>query len=108
MNLKEETVIYLNPEHLKTVREILAQFVPEYEVLAFGSRVTRKAKKYSDLDLVVMTDKPLSVRTMARLKEAFSESRLPFKVDVIDWASISDGFRKVVKSNFDVVQKGNI
>ena len=105
MSLKEETLIDLNPEHLKTVQAILAEHVPGYEVLAFGSRVTWTAKEYSDLDLAVMTDKPLPVRTMAQLKEAFSESRLPFKVDVVDWASISDGFREVVKRDCEVVQK---
>ncbi|HLC16237.1 MAG TPA: nucleotidyltransferase domain-containing protein [Thermodesulfovibrionia bacterium] len=88
------------------MREILSQHVPECEVIAFGSRVTGTAKEYSDLDLAIITDKLLPVRTMAKLKEAFSESRLPFKVDVVDWGSASDGFRNVIKEKCKIVQRG--
>ena len=31
-------MIDLNPKHLKTIQYILAEYVPDYEVRAFGSR----------------------------------------------------------------------
>jgi len=40
------------------VRDILHRSVPNRSVWAFGSRVTGKARRYSDLDLVVMGDRP--------------------------------------------------
>lgn len=92
-------------DHLKTILAILSKYVPEHEVWAFGSRVNQKPKKYSDLDLVIKTEAPLSAGVIAHLREAFSESNLPFKVDVVDWAKISKDFQKIIEEKFEVVQK---
>lgn len=89
--------IDISPKDLETVKNILKKHVPEYEVRAFGSRVKWTAGKSSDLDLVLMTDKPLPTLRMADLKEEFSESDLPFKVDVVDWAATKDNFRKIIE-----------
>ena len=42
---------------------------------------------------------------MVGLKEAFEESRLPFRVDVLDWHTISESFRKVIKAQYKVIQE---
>jgi type I restriction enzyme, S subunit len=81
------------------VREILQRHVPHFEVWAFGSRTTGKAKPYSDLDLAIITCEPLDWRTSAALADDFSESDLPFKVDVVDWAVTSIAFRKIIENN---------
>ncbi len=91
------TPVDLAPEHLRTVRAILQQFVPEETVCVFGSRVHGRAKPTSDLDLVIMNEKPLPSGILAQLQEAFSASRLPMKVDVIEWASTEEGFRKIIE-----------
>ncbi len=96
----------LDARHLETVKRILARHVPEFDVLAFGSRVTGEVKEFSDLDLVIMTTEPLPVRRIARLKEAFSESDLPIKVDVVDWAATDDNFRAIIRRGTEVVRKG--
>lgn len=88
----------ISPGDLETIREILAKHVPEYEVWAFGSRVAWTARQYSDLDLAVMTEEPLDIMRMADLKEAFTESDLPFRVDIADWASTSESFQQIIKN----------
>ena len=75
----------LSSHHLTLVRAILNQYVPHARVVAFGSRVKGTAKPYSDLDLAIIANTPLSFSTRTRLKEAFSESDLPFMVDIADW-----------------------
>ena len=100
-------MIDLNPNYLETVECILAEHVPECEVRAFGSRVTWTAKDYSDLDLAVVGDGPLDIGTLGRLKEAFQESDLPTRVDVLDWHAISENFRKVIERDYIVVQHEN-
>ena len=82
-------MIDVSPDQLRLVRSILSVHVAGIEVRAFRSRVDGSAKPHSDLDLAVMTEKPLSPRIAALLREAFSESDLPFRVDIIDWAEIS-------------------
>ena len=96
-------MIDVSYEHLETVKRILANHVPNCEVRAFGSRVTGKAKSYSDLDLAIVCDKRLDFDTLRLLKEAFETSDLPFRVDVIDWHAISEGFRSVIESHSAVL-----
>ena len=63
------------------------------------------AKDYSDLDLAIVGGGPLDWRTLSRLKEAFEESDLPMRVDVLDWHSISESFRDVIEQGYVVVQE---
>lgn len=38
------------------------------------------------------------------LREAFTESALPFKVDVVDWAETGESFRDVIRRRHVVIQ----
>ena len=100
------STIDVEQKDLKTVSEILGSHVPEFEVRAFGSRVRGTTKKASDLDLVIMTDVPLETLRMADLKEAFIESALPFKVDIVDWADTKNTFRELILSEYIVLKTG--
>ena len=75
------------------------------EVRAFGSRVDWTAKDYSDLDLAVVGSGKLSDDTLRHLKEAFEESDLPFRVEVLDWHAISPEFQKVIEKQYEVIQE---
>ncbi len=99
-----EVAIDIRPEELSIVRGILQKHIPQYEVWAFGSRVTNNAKPFSDLDLVIMTDKALPFGISAALTEDFSESDLPWKVDIVDWATTSDSFKKIIADNKVTIQ----
>ncbi len=94
----------LRPDHWAIVREALSRHVPDREVLAFGSRATWTAKDYSDLDLAIMGEEPLSLRASSALDEALVESDLPFRVDIVDWAKIEDGFRAIIRRDAVAVQ----
>ena len=93
-------MIDLAPDHLEKVRTILHQHVPRCEVRAFGSRVNGTAKDYSDIDLAVVGSTQLSDDTLRHLKEAFEESDLPFRVDVLDWHAASPEFQKVIGKQY--------
>lgn len=93
----------LSPEQLADVRRILQRHVPGRTVRAFGSRVQGNAKPFSDLDLAVMGDMPLDFRQLTALKDAFADSNLPFRVDVLDWATTSEAFRGIIEGAFEVV-----
>lgn len=97
-------MIDLNPKHFEIVQHILAKHVPGCEVRAFGSRVKWTAKDYSDLDLAVVGSKPLSLRQGHQLAEAFEESDLPIRVDVLDWHAISEEFKKIITEEYEVIQ----
>ena len=96
----------LQPEQWQIVQHILQKHVPGHAVWAFGSRVKGTAKPYSDLDLAIITDQPLPLAVGAALAEAFSESDLPYKVDIVDWAALSEPFRRIIERHKVVVQEG--
>jgi predicted nucleotidyltransferase len=98
-------MIDLDEKYLDEIRWILTGKVPDCEVRAFGSRLEGKAKKFSDLDLVLVGGEKLNWRRIESLKDAFSSSDIPIIVDVIDWNAISDEFRAVIENNYEVIQE---
>jgi len=98
-------MINVSRKHLETIRRILAEYVGDCEVRAFGSRVVRRAKDHSDLDLAVVAGNKIERRTKMLLREAFEESDLPFRVDVIDYSAVSDEFRAIIDAKYEIVQK---
>ena len=94
----DQPLIDISPENWQIVRDILQRYVPDREVWAFGSRAKWTAKEFSDLDIAIIGDKPLSIALTADLREAFQESALPFKIDIVDWANITPSFRQVIQA----------
>lgn len=97
--------IDIRPDHWQIVQQILQKQLPNFEVWAFGSRAKWTAKDYSDLDLAVISSTPLSLAVSAALSDDFAESDLPYKVDIVDWASTSDSFRRIIERDKVVVQR---
>jgi type I restriction enzyme S subunit len=97
--------IDVTPEQWTIVRDILKEHVPDHEVRAFGSRATWTAKPYSDLDLTVITAEPLRTDVFAAVREAFTESDLPWRVDVVDWSLLAQPMRSEVARDWVVVQR---
>jgi type I restriction enzyme, S subunit len=87
----------LRPDHLKIVHDILSECLPAgVFVRVFGSRAKWTAKTHSDLDLALRGKERLPETVVAELAEAFSESDLPFNVDVVDWHGVSPSFQSVI------------
>lgn len=99
-------MINIEAPYLEFVLSILKKIIPNHRVLLFGSRVTEKIKPYSDIDLAIMTEKPLDIDTMTQLSLAFSDSDLPYKVDLVDWATIDEDFKKIILARCEVIRTG--
>jgi len=98
-------VIYLEKRYLDNIQQILQSLVPDYEVWAFGSRVHKRGlKPFSDLDIVLLTEHPLDMSHYGMIKEAFSESDLPFRVDIVDWSLLSDSFQELIRKEHERIQ----
>jgi predicted nucleotidyltransferase len=90
-------MIDVKPEHLAVVKAILRKRLAGRSVRCFGSRAIGHAKPASDLDLVVMDGLPLSSRQLADLAFDFSDSNLPYRVDIAEWNRLTDDFKKSIK-----------
>ena len=88
--------LILEPSDHDTVLAILRRRIPDRTVWAFGSRAGGKARKYSDLDLVVVGSEPIPNYIYDQLVEDFDESELPIRVDLLDWNRIDDTFKPYI------------
>jgi uncharacterized protein len=94
-------MIYLEDSQIALVQTIINQFIPNHKVMVFGSRATgRNVKPFSDLDLCILDDNKIDISTLSELKDAFSESLLPIKVDIVLWSHMDESFRKAVQPDF--------
>ena len=88
--------LLLEQSYHNTVLEILRRHVPDKAVWAFGSRAGGKARKYSDLDLVIIGSEHIPNDIYNQLVEDFDESELPIRVDLLDWHRIDDHFKPYI------------
>lgn len=95
--------IDLADSHLQILRRILENHVPDCEGWAFGSRICGRAKPFSDLDLAIVSPQGVSVRRLALLAEAFEESDLPIRIDILNWQTTSPSFQERLAAHHEVV-----
>jgi predicted nucleotidyltransferase len=93
----------MSDEHLAAVKLILKKHGHGVEVRVFGSRVSDKCKNYSDLDLALVSRNKIPRERLIELKEAFQESDLPFRVDVMDWNRLTPEFQKIIARKYVVL-----
>jgi len=90
------------------VEDVLERCVPDAQVWAYGSRVTGGCHEASDLDLVLRNPSDLTCAepALGRLRESFSESNIPIRVDVHDWARLPEEFRAEIERAYVVLAPG--
>lgn len=89
--------IALTEGELALVRAILQEHLPpDVKVSVFGSRAGGRVKPFSDIDLLLEGPAPLSLSQLGTLADAFDESLLPYKVDLVDRRSVDDRFGAIV------------
>jgi predicted nucleotidyltransferase len=91
-------LIDLDFKYLDLIAAIFCKHLPsETKIYFFGSRVTGRAKPYSDIDLLIDTGTSLTLERLTLLNTAFDESLLPYKVDIVDASTMSDAFRLAIQ-----------
>ncbi len=90
--------IDIRSNDLKIVQQILADALPKNaKVWVFGSRATWKTKRSSDLDLAIDAGRALTQNENSALADAFDESDLPYKVDVVDMHNVTNTFKAIIE-----------
>jgi predicted nucleotidyltransferase len=110
MSASQTISLDLPQKYLGQVQALLRAHVPHAEVWAYGSRVTGGGHDASDLDLVLRDPQNLLEENGALydLKEAFIESNLPIRVDIMDWARIPESFHREIERAHVVVQESDL
>lgn len=92
--------LQIEPKHLEIVKNVLKKY--PYKFYAFGSRVNGTPRKFSDLDICFFDEIPWNIQ--AHLDNDFEESDLPYKVDVVNWNTIDESFKKNIKSDLTPIE----
>ena len=96
--------LQLDPHHLGLIQGIFCTSSLERDVFAFGSRARGDNRRYSDLDLVIIGE-PIRIELLIALKDAFLDSDLPFKVDILQWDQLSAEFRTQIRDDLKEIYK---
>src|SRR3989344_2679852 len=81
---------------LNTIKTIVNSYLPDnsYQAFIFGSRATNNNRLFSDIDLGILGSKPLPTKNYVNLVQAFEDSDIPYRTDVVDFTSVSDKFKE--------------
>ena len=94
----EALELALAEPYLALVRALAKQHAPHQQFYAFGSRVIgndaarQRVKPHSDLDLAIAGE-PLLLEQLFALRDAFSQSDLPMRVDIVQADDLPEGWR---------------
>ncbi len=89
--------IQIEPCHYAIVKTILMD--EPYRFGIFGSRVKSTSHKCSDLDIVVFATNRLPFGYISDLKDKFSDSDLPYFVDIVEYRSCNDVFKDIIDNH---------
>ena len=81
------------------IKKILFKFLDHQKdrVFIFGSRAIGGARKFSDIDIGVKSEKQIDSLLLSDIEEAFEESDIPYTVDVVDFSQVSDKFKELAE-----------
>lgn len=96
-------MINIEPRHLEMIFSILKKY--GYTFYIFGSRITEKARKFSDVDLCYTDDIPS--KTLFAIKEDFEESNLPYTVDLVNYHKCQPYFQEIIKKKYACLYQGS-
>ena len=91
----------VSPAEMEIILAIIKKHVPDCDVLAFGSRFKGTHRESSDLDLAIVGKSKLGLSLIGSIREDFMESDIPFKVDILDYHTISPAFREIIDSGHE-------
>ena len=91
LNIEETSLIVL--------RQVLKKY--PYNFYAFGSRVKKEYRKYSDLDICYKEEIP--AKDLVEIMHELEESNIPFRVDLVYWENMSREFQKLIEKDLVLI-----
>jgi len=87
--MNQSAINRLNPIDRSAIERIVAPYLVRRDIglKLFGSRARGDARRASDIDLALVGKQPIAAADMAALREALEESPVPFRIDLVDYAS---------------------
>lgn len=74
-----------------------------HTVFFFGSRVTGKGDDRSDIDIGIEGPEPIPKNILRRIKEEMDELPILYKIDIVDFRSVSPAFASIAKQKIEPI-----
>ena len=74
-----------------------------YKIFVFGSRVSGKGDERSDIDIGIKGPQEIPLASMAKIREEVEELPILYKIDVVDFANVSEQFKKIALKNAEYI-----
>ena len=97
-------VLQLKSRHWKILQQILSKY--PYQFYAYGSRVKGAIHRTSDLDLCYQENIPDSL--VFEIKDEFTESNLPFIVELVNWKHMRPAFQKAIQKDLVLISSPSL
>lgn len=66
----------------------------DLKIILFGSRARKDNMACSDMDIGIIPKGEFDRRKLVLLREGIEELNIPYKVDIVDFSSVSEIFRR--------------
>lgn len=99
--------IYMDDKYIVKARDIILHHIDreDVSVFLFGSR-TKFHRISSDLDIGFLGSTPVARKILTRIRFDLEESDIPYHVDLIDFSTVSENFKKTALEDIKVWNQG--
>ena len=75
----------------------------KHRIFIFGSRVSGKGDDRSDIDLGIEGPQQIPMITLSKIREEIEALPILYRVDVVDFSSVSDQFKRVALQHIELI-----
>ncbi len=93
------TILNLENKYKEFIKTTIESILEDVEIFVYGSRVQRKAQKYSDVDIALKCREEIPIEKLIRLKAIFHDSTFPYKVDIVDIRGLDNKFLQIIEKD---------
>lgn len=86
--------IMFNESVKKQIKDAVKKYLSDtnYKVFIFGSRASGEHRRWSDIDVGILGRQKIPGSTIMKIEEELENSRIPFKIDIVDFKTVSGQF----------------
>lgn len=80
---------------LKLIQAKVHQHLPSSRAFIFGSRALDTNRRFSDVDIGIISKQKIKGYLWENLSEELENSSLPYQINLVDFQTVSPEFKKV-------------
>lgn len=83
------------------IKDIILRHLPnqKHDIFLFGSRARQKHGIWSDYDVGILGDSPVSDKIIGNIEEELENSDVLYKVDIVDFYKVTSKFSDVARDD---------